>query len=161
MDTAYHIRSADPDDINAILSLLAELAAFEDLADQVVATESDFHSALFGTRRVAEALVVTSEEAVVAYAIFFHNFSTFLGKSGIYLEDLYVQQAHRSKGIGTALLKHIASLAVQRGCARFEWSVLNWNKAAIRRYRGVGAKPLDEWTVFRCDGDALIDLAES
>ena len=153
------IRTATLSDVPAILGLIRELAAYENLTHACVATEALLREHLFGPERAAEALVAEAEVAgakqVVAYAIFFKTFSTFLARPGIYLEDIYVQPAHRRKGIGKALLRHLAQLAVKRNYGRVEWSVLDWNKPAIEFYKSLGAEPLDEWTMFRLTGAAL------
>jgi GNAT superfamily N-acetyltransferase len=151
------IRTAATGDVPALLALIRDLAAYEKLADQVVATESDLHGALFGPRANAEALLAELEgvEGPVAFAIFFHNFSTFLGRPGLYLEDLFVKPGYRRRGVGKALFRQLARLAVERGCGRFEWSVLDWNAPAISFYRSVGALPLSGWTVFRLVGEDL------
>ena len=149
------IRSATTADVPAILALIRELAAYESLSDACVATEALLRENLFGNERAAEALVAEVEGGVVAYAIFFKTFSTFLARPGIYLEDIYVQPAHRRKGIGKALLRHIAQLAVTRNYGRVEWSVLDWNTPSIGFYKSLGAVPLEEWTMFRLTGAAL------
>jgi len=155
MPSDFSIRQATPDDAGVILSFIRDLADYEKLADQVTATEEDLRSSLFAERTVAEVLLAHEDEIPVGIAIFFHNYSTFLGKTGIYLEDLFVKPEYRKKGYGKALLVHLARLANQRGCGRFEWSVLDWNTPSIEFYRGLGARSLDDWTVFRLDGDAL------
>ena len=155
------IRFATQDDVPAILSLIRELAEYERLLDQVVADEHGLHRALFGTRPYVEALVVTVENETIGFALFFHNFSTFLGKPGMYLEDLYVRPAFRGQGLGKALLTRVAQIAVERDCGRMEWSVLDWNEPSIRFYESLGAKPLTDWTVYRVTGDALTCLGRS
>ena len=155
------IRSATPADVPAILELIRELAEYERLLDQVVADEPDLHRALFGERPYVEALVVIVEKETVGFALFFHNFSTFLGKPGMYLEDLYVRPALRGRGLGKALLTRVAQIAVERDCGRMEWSVLDWNEPSIRFYESLGAKPLTDWTVYRVTGDALSSLGGS
>lgn len=154
------IRPAQPSDTRLILSLIRELAEFEKLLHEVVATEETLHAQLFGPEAVPEVLIAEHEGVGVGFALFFPNFSTFLARPGIYLEDLYVKPEYRSKGIGLKLLSAIAKLAVERGCGRFEWSVLDWNENAIRFYHRLGAKPQNEWTVQRLTGDALRALAE-
>lgn len=149
------IRSATPADVPAILGLIRELAEYEKLLDMVVADESAIHRALFGERRYAEALVAIVGGEAVGFALFFHNFSTFLGKPGMYLEDLFVKPAFRGRGLGKALLTHVARIAVERNCGRMEWSVLNWNEPSIRFYESLGAKPLADWTQYRLTGEAL------
>ncbi|MFM0136753.1 GNAT family N-acetyltransferase [Caballeronia grimmiae] len=138
-----------------------ELAEFEKLTHLFVATESSLHDALFGARPAAEALVAEQAGEVVGYALFFHNFSTFLAKRGLYLEDLYVRPALRGSGLGTKLLKKLAALAVERQCGRFEWSVLDWNQNAIDFYEKMGATVLPDWRVVRVTGDSLNRLASA
>jgi hypothetical protein len=149
------LRSAAPDDVPAIVGLIRELAEFERLAHLCVVTPEGLAPHLFGPRPAAEALVADVGGEVVAFALFFTNFSTFLGKPGLYLEDLYVQPAHRGTGIGRALLERLGALAVERGCGRFEWSVLDWNEHAIRFYEKLGAQLLPDWRICRVTGDAL------
>jgi GNAT superfamily N-acetyltransferase len=153
------VRSAAPSDVSVILALIRELADYEELASEVVAREADLHAHLFGEPRRAEALVAEDAGEVVGFALFFHNYSTFLARPGIYLEDLFVRPAHRRKGHGRALLRALARLAVERGCGRFEWAVLDWNAPAIAFYRSLGATAMDAWTVFRLTGDTLARLA--
>jgi GNAT superfamily N-acetyltransferase len=155
------IRFAQPADCALILSLIRELADFEKLLPEVVATETALRETLFGTKPAAEVLVAELNGRGVAFALFFSSYSTFLAKSGIYLEDLYVQPAHRSRGIGLALLRRIAQLALERNCGRFEWSVLDWNENALRFYRRLGAKPQKEWTVQRLTQAEIEILAGS
>jgi GNAT superfamily N-acetyltransferase len=153
------IRSATEDDVPLILTLINELADYERLSHEVVATEEALRDSLFGERRVAEALLGYLEDDPAGFALFFHNFSTFLGKPGIYLEDLYVRPEFRGAGVGLALLVHLAKLAKERNCGRLEWSVLDWNEPAIGFYRGIGASPVSGWTVYRVTGEALEELA--
>ena len=155
------IREATEEDVPLILSLIRELAEYEKLSDEVVATEDGLRDSLFGERRYAEVLIAEHDGAPAGFALFFHNFSTFLGKPGLYLEDLYVKPAFRGAGIGKKLLVRLASLAMGRGCGRLEWWVLDWNEPAIGFYRSVGAEPMDDWTVYRVSGSALEDLASS
>jgi len=157
--TKLVIRPAIADDVPLVLALITELAEYEQMADQVVATEADVHRALFGTPRYAEAVIASLGETPVGFALFFHSFSTFLAKPGLYLEDLYVRPGFRGQGVGRRLLAHLARVAKSRDCGRFEWSVLDWNELAIRSYRRAGAVPLDKWTVYRLSGDALDRLA--
>jgi GNAT superfamily N-acetyltransferase len=157
---ALVVRPAEPADCGLVLEFIRELAEFERLAEEVVATEERLAAALFGPHRVAEAIIGEIEGAAVAFALFFHNFSTFQGLAGLYLEDLFVRPAHRGKGHGRRMLAHLARLAVERGCGRFEWAVLDWNESAIGFYRKLGAEPMHDWTVFRLTGDALARLAE-
>ena len=153
------VRSASEADVPLILSFIKELAEYERLSHEVVATEETLREWLFGERTVAEVLIGESGGDPAGFALFFHNFSTFLGKPGIYLEDLYVRPEFRSRGIGRTLLIHLARLARQRGYGRLEWSVLDWNEPAIGFYRGIGASPVSGWTVYRVTGQELEDLA--
>lgn len=155
MSSGFTIRGATPDDAGVILSFIRALADYEKLTDQVTATEEDLRASLFGERAVAEVLLAHEGGVPVGFAIFFHNYSTFLGRNGIYLEDLFVKPEYRKKGYGKALLMHLARLANQRGCGRLEWSVLDWNTPSIEFYQSLGARPLDDWTMFRLDGDEL------
>ncbi|MGL6112427.1 MAG: GNAT family N-acetyltransferase [Rubrivivax sp.] len=149
------LRSAEPRDVPAIVGLIRELADFEELSHLVQITPQSLHPHLFGERPVAESVVAEIGGQVVGFALFFTNFSTFLGKPGLYLEDLYVQPAHRGAGVGSALLAHLAALANQRGYGRFEWSVLDWNVNAIRFYERMGATLMPEWRICRVSGEAL------
>jgi GNAT superfamily N-acetyltransferase len=153
------IRPATPTDVPTILRFVRELAVFEREPDAVEATEPMLADALFGVQPAAEAVIAENAEGPVGFALFFHNFSTWKGRRGLYLEDLYVTPEARGQGVGAALLRHLAGLALDRGCARFEWSVLDWNEGAIRFYRALGAAGQEEWTVQRIDGDALVRLA--
>src|ERR1051325_2317772 len=154
------IEKASEGDVPVILSFIRELAEYERMSDEVVATEDLLRTALFGERAMAEVVIAYRDEQAVGFALFFHNFSTFLGQPGIYLEDLYVQPHARGQGIGRALLAHLARLGKERGCGRVEWAVLDWNEPAIRCYQGLGAVPMSEWTVFRATGDTLDRLAQ-
>ena len=149
------IREAQPSDVPVILGMIRELAEYERLLHMVVATEESLPRSLFGSRPYAEALLAEVGGEAVGFALYFHNFSTFLGKPGLYLEDLFVKPAFRGRGIGKALLSRVARIAVERDCGRMEWSVLDWNEPSIRFYESLGAKPLDDWTIFRLTGDAL------
>ncbi len=154
------IRFATPADVPQILAFVRELAAFEREPDAVLATEPMLEAALFGPRPAAEAVIAeTTEGQALGFALFFQNFSTWTGLPGLYLEDLYVTPAARGAGVGKALLRHLADIAVTRGYARFEWSVLDWNQPAIDFYRAMGAMGMDEWTVQRVTGDALLALS--
>ena len=153
------IRIATEDDVPLILSFIRELADFERLSHEVVATEEVLRGSLFGERTGAEVVIGYHEGTPAGFALFFHNFSTFLGRPGLYLEDLYVKPEMRGLGLGRALLVHLAGIAKERGCGRMEWSVLDWNEPAIKLYKGIGATPMDEWTVYRVTGEALEDLA--
>lgn len=149
------ITAATAADVPLILGFIRELADYERLTDQVTATEAALESTLFGERPAAEVLIARQDGVAAGFALFFQNYSTFLAKPGIYLEDLYVKPEQRGRGVGRALLTHIARLAVARDCGRFEWSVLDWNTPAIGFYRSLGALPQDEWTIMRLSGDAL------
>lgn len=153
------IRPATPPDVPLIIAFLNELATYEKLAHEVVATEADMHAALFGERPVIETVIGSLDGEPVGYALYFPTFSTFLGKPGLYLEDLYVRPAARGFGVGRKLLEHLARITVERGWGRLEWSVLDWNEPSIAFYKKMGAKPMDEWTVFRLTGEALEKLA--
>ena len=157
----FVIRPATESDVPALLSLMKQLAGYEKLCHELVATEDDLRRSLFGPRPVAEALIGESGGTPVAYAIFFHNFSSFLGRAGLYLEDLFVIPSCRGRGFGKRMLVHLAKIAIERNCGRFEWSVLDWNEPAIDFYRRLGAVPMDEWTVFRLEGAALERLADA
>jgi GNAT superfamily N-acetyltransferase len=158
-NTTFSIRPAQPSDIPHIHAMIVELAVFEKLEHLVVATEALLHEGLFGTKPSCEAIVGEENGQVVTFALFFHNFSTFLTKKGLYLEDLYVRESHRGKGYGTQMLKKLAQLAVERNCGRFEWSVLDWNEPAINFYKAMGASILPDWRVCRVTGEALTGLA--
>ena len=153
------IRPATPADTPAIARLIRGLAEYERLSHAVTLDEDRLREHLFGPRPFAEVLLAEDAGAVVGFALFFHNYSTFVGKPGIYLEDLFVEPEHRAKGHGKALLRALARLAVERGCGRLEWAVLNWNEPAIRFYRALGAVPMNEWQVYRLAGDALAAAA--
>jgi len=155
------IRDATPDDIPTIAALIRALAEYERLAHEVVLDEGELRAHLFGERPYAEVILAEHEGEVVGFALFFHNFSTFLGKPGIYLEDLFVRPEHRGGGHGKALLAHLAGIAVARGCGRLEWSVLDWNEPSIAFYRYLGATAMDDWTTYRLTGDSLADLARA
>jgi GNAT superfamily N-acetyltransferase len=155
----FTIRPAEPADVSHIYDMIVELAVFEKLEHLVVATEALLHEGLFGDNPSAEAIVGVEDGEVVCFALFFHNFSTFLTKKGLYLEDLYVKQAHRGKGYGRQMLMALARIAVERECGRFEWSVLDWNENAIRFYEGMGADVMPDWRICRVTGDALTALA--
>lgn len=155
------IRPATPTDVPVIAELIRALADYERLSHEVVLDESALAEHLFGSRPYAEVVLAEHEGAVVGFALFFHNYSTFLGRPGIYLEDLFVRPEHRGAGHGKALLAHLARLAVERGCGRLEWSVLDWNEPSIAFYKSLGAVAMDEWTVYRLTGDALSALASS
>ena len=155
----FSLRPAEPRDVVAIVRLIHGLAEFEQLAHLCHATPETLAPHLFGPRPAAEALVAESGGEVVAFALFFTNFSTFLARPGLYLEDLFVEPAHRGKGIGEALLRRLAGLAAARGCGRFEWSVLEWNEHAIRFYERMGATVMPDWRICRIAGDTLATFA--
>ena len=155
----FQLRQATKNDCPLILGFITELAVYEKLAHEVVATAATLEESLFGETAYAEVVIAEYQGEAVGYALFFHNFSTFTGRPGIYLEDLYVQPQMRGKGFGKCLLAYLAKLAVERNCTRVEWSVLDWNEPAIQFYRSIGAVPMDEWTVQRLDGDALSGFA--
>ena len=152
-------RSAERRDVPLILRYIRELARYEKLEEEVVATEEILEEWLFDKEK-AEVIFAVVEGKEVGFALFFHNFSTFLGRAGIDLEDLYVEPAHRSQGIGTALLRELARIAVARGCGRLEWWCLDWNTPSIEFYRSLGAEAMDDWTVYRISGETLSKLAE-
>jgi GNAT superfamily N-acetyltransferase len=155
------IRRATPNDVSLILTFIHELATYEKLAHEVVVTERDMHTALFGERPVIETVIASLDGEPVGYALFFPTFSTFLGKPGLYLEDLYVRPAARGFGVGRKLLEHLARLTVERGWGRLEWSVLDWNEPSIAFYKKMGARQMDEWTIFRVTEEALHTLASA
>ena len=161
MTDAITIRPATREDLPEVLSFIRELAAYERLADQVQATETDLAAALVGTRPYAEVVLACLADKPVGFALFFHNFSTVTGKPGIYLEDLFVRPAARGRGAGKELLCWLARTTLERGCARLDWAVLDWNTPSIGFYRSLGAVPLDEWTIMRVAGAALERLAHS
>jgi len=160
-DSSFEIRTANLADVPTILQLIRDLATYERAPDDVTATEEQLRDVLFREKPAAEVLLAFAGEAPVGFAVFFHNFSTWLGRPGLYLEDLFVKPEERGKGYGRALLVHLGKIARERGCGRMEWAVLNWNEPAIKFYRALGAKPLDEWTVYRLTGDEINALAES
>ena len=153
------IRDAVPGDLPLIAELISELAEFEKLSHEVRFDEEVLGRKLFGERPYAEVLIGEIDGTAQGFALFFHNFSTFEGRPGIYLEDLYVRPEARGAGLGKAMLRHLAALALERDCARLEWWVLDWNAPAIGFYRSIGALPMDEWTVMRMNGEALAELA--
>jgi GNAT superfamily N-acetyltransferase len=158
-DTFIAIRPATADDVPLIRQLIVELAEYERMRDAVVATDAQLREHLFGTQPAAEVLIGEVDGQPAGFALFFHNFSTFLGQRGLYLEDLFVRPQFRGAGLGKHLMATLARIAVQRGCGRFEWSVLDWNAPSIGFYRSIGAVGMDEWTVQRLEGDALHALA--
>jgi GNAT superfamily N-acetyltransferase len=155
------IRPALEHEAPLVLSFIRELAEYERLAHAVTATEADLNASLFGPQRYAETIFACLDAVPVGFAIYFYNYSTFLGRPGLYLEDLFVRPAVRGRGIGRALLTHLAAVALEHGCGRLEWAVLDWNETAIRFYRGLGAVPADEWTTYRVSGAALTKLARA
>jgi GNAT superfamily N-acetyltransferase len=156
----FTLRSATIDDVPSILGFIIELAEYEKLAHEVVATEDTLRETLFGPTPYAQVIIAELAGVPVGYALFFHNFSTFTGRPGIYLEDLYVQPKYRGQGFGKLLLAYLARKAVDMNCTRVEWSVLDWNQPAIDFYRSIGALPMDGWTVQRLDGDRLASFAK-
>jgi GNAT superfamily N-acetyltransferase len=160
-ETVLSIRPATVADVPVILQLIRDLAAYERAPNEVTATKEQLVDVLFGKKPAAEVLLAFENETPVGFAVFFHNFSTWLGRPGLYLEDLFVKPEMRGKGYGRALLVDLAKVALERGCGRMEWAVLNWNDPAIQFYRKLGAKPMDEWTVFRLTHDGIAKLAES
>ena len=155
------IRRANSDDVPLIMQLIRELAEYERAPNDVVATEPQLRDVLFGDKPAAEVLLAFEGDQSVGFAVYFFNFSTWLGRPGLYLEDLFVKPAVRGKGYGRALLARLAQIAQERGCGRMEWAVLDWNEPAIQFYKKLGAKPMDEWTVFRLTSDGITALAES
>lgn len=156
----FRLRPAVEDDVPLILRFIRALAEYEKLPHEVVATEEVLRESLFGARRSAEVVLGFDGDEPVAFALFFHNFSTFLGRPGLYLEDLYVDPSSRGRGFGRVLLAYLAHLALERGCGRLEWWVLDWNEPAWRFYDSIGARPMDDWTVHRMDEAAMESLAE-
>lgn len=152
-------RNAQRNDVGLILQFIRELADYEKMLSEVVADEATLEEWIFDKQK-AEVIFALEGEKEVGFALYFHNFSTFLGRAGIYLEDLYVKPEYRGKGYGKAILKKLASIAVERGCGRLEWWCLDWNKPSIDFYRSLGAKSMDDWTVYRIAGEALTNLAE-
>ncbi len=161
MNKHIRIEKTAEKDIPLIFSFIKRLAEYEKLSHEVVATEKILRETLFGEQRFAEVVIAYYNDVAVGYALFFHNFSTFIGRPGLYLEDLFVEPEFRGKGIGKSLLQYLAQIAVERKCGRMEWAVLNWNESAISFYKRLGAAPMNEWTVYRLTGDALKTLARS
>ena len=155
----FEIRPARVEDVPIILQLIRDLATYERAPNDVTATEEQLAEVLFGARPSAEVLLAFEQDTAVGFAVFFHNFSTWLGRPGLYLEDLFVKPEMRGKGYGRALLVYLAKIARERGCGRMEWAVLDWNDPAIQFYRKLGAKPMDDWTVFRLTSDGIAQLA--
>ena len=159
MKNHFNIRPAKPEECGLVLDFIKRLAEYEKCADEVVADEATLHHSLF-VEHSAEVLFAEEEGSVVGFALFFHNYSTFVGRKGLYLEDLFILPEKRGKGYGKALLKHLAQLAVERHCGRMEWICLDWNQSALKVYRSIGAIPMDEWTVQRLEEPALKHFAE-
>lgn len=156
----FTLRKANKGDVSLILYFIQKLADYEHLSHELVATERDLEKYLFGQEKVAEVILGYEGEVPVGFALFFHNFSTFLGKPGIYLEDLFVLEEYRGKGYGKKLLTYLANLAMERNCGRLEWAVLDWNEPSIAFYKSLGASLLKEWIVNRVSGESLVKLAE-
>jgi len=161
MQIDFKIRSARVTDVPIILQLIRDLASYERAPNDVTANEEQLVDVLFGKKPAAEVLLAFENETPIGFAVFFHNFSSWLGRTGLYLEDLFVKPEKRGKGYGHALLVDLAKIARDRGCGRMEWAVLNWNDPAIQFYRKLGAKPMEEWTVFRLTRDGIAELAKS
>ncbi len=157
----FEIRPARVEDVPLILELIRDLATYERARKEVTATEEQLVAVLFGEKPVAEVLLAFERKSPVGFAVFFHNFSTWLGRPGLYLEDLFIKPEKRERGYGRALLVDLAKIALDRGCGRMEWAVLDWNEPAIKFYRSLGAKPMEEWTVFRLTRDGIAKLAQS
>ncbi len=155
------VRNAGPEDAELILSFITELARYEKAEHHVVATHQSILESLFSKDASAKALICSLDDKPIGYAVYFYNYSTWLGKNGLYLEDLYISQDQRNRGAGKFLLKYLAKLAVKSGCGRFEWSVLDWNKPAIHFYENIGAKAQKEWVIYRLAGDDLSSFAKS
>jgi len=160
MTDTVQISPATDQDVPLVLALIRALAEYEHLSHEVQATEEGLRMSLFGPRPSAEVLIARIDGQPVGFAVFFHNYSTFVGRPGLYLEDLFVLPEFRRRGIGRKLLAHLAAIAVERNCGRMEWAVLNWNEMAIHVYRAVAARSLDDWTVFRLTGEELKQLAD-
>ncbi len=156
----FELRPATEADVPVILQLIRELAEYEGLLPEVVATEAPVRESLFGDRPRAEAILGEAAGVVAGFAVYFHNFSTFLGRPGLYIEDVFVRPRFRGRGLGRRFFIHLARLARDRGCGRMEWAVLNWNEGAIRFYRRIGAQAIDEWTLYRLDEKGIVALAD-
>jgi len=155
----FELRHAEEEDVPVILGLIKELAVYEKLLYEVIATEETLKNNLFGNKRYAETVLGYYRDQPVGFALFFHNFSTFVGKPGLYLEDLYVKPEYRGKGFGKILLVYLAKIAVERDCGRYEWAVLDWNEPALKFYQSLGAKVMSEWLIHRVTGEELVKLA--
>lgn len=151
----FRIKEGRPEDVPVVLQFINELAEYEKMSDEVVATEEMLHDSLFGENKSCEVVIGYFHDEPVGFALYFHNYSTFLARPGLYLEDLYVRPSMRGRGFGKSLLHYLAALANKRNCGRMEWSVLNWNKPAIDFYQSLGARPMEKWTVYRLTGDSL------
>ena len=159
MNTTVAFRDAERKDVSLILQFIKEIAAYEKMSDQVIADETTLETGIFDKEK-AEVFFVLEEGKEVGFALYFHNFSTFVGRGGIYLEDVYILPEYRGKGYGKAILKKLAAIAVERGCGRMEWVCLDWNQPSIDFYLSLGAQPMSDWTLYRLTGDALAQLAE-
>ena len=159
MNSELSYRYANESDVTLILDFIKKLAEYEKMLDEVVATEALLREWLFEQKK-AEVLFLVVDGKEIGFALFFHNFSTFLGRAGIYLEDLFILEEYRKKGYGKAILKKLAHIAVERGCGRLEWWCLDWNKSSIDFYLSLGAEPMEDWTVYRLSGETLLDMAE-
>jgi GNAT superfamily N-acetyltransferase len=158
--SGFEIRQARPEDVPLVLGFIRAIAEYEKLGHEVVATEENLHKYLFSEGKVAEVVIGYYQDKPVGFALFFHNFSTFLAKPGIYLEDLFVYEEYRGMGFGKKLLTYLAALAAERGCGRMEWAVLDWNEPSINFYKSLGARIMDEWLLNRLTGEALEKVAE-
>lgn len=158
---SFELRAPTTDEVHLVVGFIRELAEYEKLLHECHITEEDLRESLFGPRPYAETLIAFLDEKPIGFCLFFHNYSTFLGKPGLYLEDLYVQPEYRNRGFGKVILARLAALALERGCGRFEWSVLDWNEPSIAFYQKIGAEPMNGWTLQRVTGDALTNLALS
>lgn len=154
-----YLRFAEKEDVSLILDFIKALAEYEEMADEVVATEALLEEKLFGDKAYAEVILAYYKGEPAGFALFFHNFSTFMGRPGIYLEDLFVKEKYRGQGLGTTLLSYLAKLAIERDCARLDWAVLDWNTPSIKFYKSLNAKHLDDWLTFRLTGDSLSEVA--
>lgn len=159
MNTTVAFRDAERKDVPLILQFIKEIAAYEKMSDQVIADETTLETWIFDKEK-AEVFFVLEEGKEVGFALYFHNFSTFVGRGGIYLEDVYIRPEYRGKGYGKAILKKLAAIALERGCGRMEWVCLDWNQPSIDFYLSLGAQPMSDWTLYRLTGDALAQLAE-
>lgn len=156
----FQIRPAKETDTETIFDLIKKLAIYEKLENDVITSPDELHHQIF-EKKYAEVIIAEEDEKPVGFALYFHNFSTFVGKPGLYLEDVFVEPEHRGKGYGKAILVELAKIAKERNCGRFEWSVLDWNTPSIEFYKSLGAKPMDEWTVFRLDQSGIESLSNS